>query len=354
MIPKTKPNIKNLSISEISAFLEKQGEKSFRAKQIYEWLWKKGVTHFDQMNNLTKALREMLDLHFNLHTANITNQQESKDGTIKYAFTLHDNEMVEGVIIPAEDRSTACISTQVGCSLRCTFCATGTIRNKRDLTFGEIYDQVLFLNKESEKRFGFPLTNVVVMGMGEPLLNYDNVLKALDMLISPDGMAMSPRRITLSTAGIADKIKRLADDNVKFNLAISLHTANNAKRMSIMPVNKSNPLPDLAEALRYFHKITGTRITYEYLLLGGFNDSVNDAKELAAFCRITPCKINLIEYNPVETLNYQKSSPEAVQNFADFLEGRNMVVNIRKSRGQDIDAACGQLANKLLGNFDKV
>ena len=267
---------------------------------------------------------------------------------------MEEGGFVEGVLIPSGARNTACISTQAGCPLACDFCATGKFGFVRNLTAGEIFDQVVELRRVSEKEKQGSLTNIVLMGMGEPLLNYENVLKAIGHMISPDGLGISPQRITLSTVGIADGIKRLGDDGVRFNLAVSLHTANDLKRNAIMPVNKSNPLETLSKAIRYFHEKTGARITFEYILMKGVNDGLNDAADLARFCKIVPCKINLIEYNPVEGVPFQASPGEQIGQFKTFLENRNMIVNIRKSRGKDIDAACGQLANKIKDKSKKI
>ncbi|MFC2098456.1 23S rRNA (adenine(2503)-C(2))-methyltransferase RlmN, partial [Bacteroidota bacterium] len=297
--------------------------------------------------NLPKNLRNALAENFTIPSLEFKHEQISKDGTRKYGFSGEDGLLVEGVLIPSRHRVTACISSQIGCPLKCTFCATGKLSPRRDLLSGEIYDQVHLLQERSQSAYGKGLSNLVFMGMGEPLLNYSNVLQAIHFITSDLGMAMSPRRITLSTAGIVGGIKRLAKDNVKFELAISLHTANNTKRNEIMPANKNNPLPDLSKAISEFHATTGTRITYEYLLMKDFNDSLEDAKELANFCKITPCKVNLIEYNEVEGTEQKKTSPERMKAFVGFLESKNMIVNIRRSRGEDIDAACGQLA----GNY---
>lgn len=341
-----KRDILSLSFNEVKDFLEKNNEKSFRIAQVYEWLWKKHCKSFDEMTNISKALRDLLDTHFYIQSVNPENLQISKDKTIKVAFRLFDNSWVEGVLIPAEDRSTACISSQVGCNIGCEFCATGKLGLKRNLSVGEIYHQVVELMTFAKEKYNLSLTNIVLMGMGEPLLNYENVLKAIEMISSEKGLGMSPQRITLSTAGLPRMIKRLADDNVKFGLAVSLHSANEAKRSSFMPVNNHNSLESLKEALIYFNKKTGERITFEYLLMDGINDSIADAKELAEYCKSFPVKINLIEYNSTGNQKFNKSNSKATDAFVSFLKSRNMIVNVRRSRGQDIDAACGQLAGK--------
>jgi 23S rRNA (adenine2503-C2)-methyltransferase len=339
-------DILTLSLDEIKVFLTKTGEKAFRAKQIYEWLWKKPVNSFEKMTNLSKDLRSLLNENFIIQAVEIDDQQISKDKTIKLAFRLQDGALVEGVLIPSEDRSTACISSQVGCNLGCEFCATGKLGLMRNLSIGEIFFQVVEIMNLAREKYDLPLTNIVLMGMGEPLLNYDNVLKAMAMVSSESGLGMSPQRITLSTVGLPRMIKKLADDKVRFNLAISLHSANDKKRSSFMPVNNRNNLGELSEAIKYFNEKTGQRVTFEYLLMEGLNDSLNDAKELAEYCKQFPIKINIIEYNSTGDKRFKKSSNEAFDQFVTFLKGRNMIVNVRRSRGMDIAAACGQLAGK--------
>lgn len=340
-------DIKSLPINELETFLVNNKEQKFRAKQIFNWLWKNNVNSFDEMKNISLATRKLLQSAFSFFPISISHKQTSSDGTIKLGFTLADNNLAEGVLIPADDRMTACISSQVGCNLGCKFCATAQLGFLRNLTSGEIVDQIVAINKLAEETYGRHLSNIVFMGMGEPLLNYSNVLFAIERICAEDGLGMSPRRITLSTSGIAKMIKKMADDKVKFNLAISLHSANESKRDEFMPVNKAINLAELRDAIVYFYNSTGTRVTLEYLLLHDFNDSSEAAHELAAFCKAFPCKINLIEYNPVEGLPYKKSTQEQTNKFVSILEGKNLIVNIRKSRGKDIDAACGQLANKV-------
>lgn len=341
-----KQNIRNLSFEELKKSLLDLNEKAFRAKQVYEWLWKKNASTFDEMTNLGKGLRDLLNEHYFIDSITLDDQQISNDKTIKCAFSVGDGKVVEGVLIPTTTRTTACISSQVGCSLSCTFCATGKLKLMRNLTAGEIVDQVVYLKNQAETRYRTPLTNIVYMGMGEPLLNYKNVLRSCEMLTSEEGLGMSPKRITVSTAGIAKMIKQLGDDDVKFNLALSLHAANDKKRSQIMEINDTNNLEKLTEALQYFHEKTGSRVTFEYIIFKDFNDKLEDAQELAAFAKCVPCKINIIEYNPIDDSGFQKASTENVNAFASYLESKNLVVNIRRSRGKDIDAACGQLANK--------
>ena len=346
MTSSSKKNIRNLSLVELQEYLLSIGQKSFRAKQIYEWLWKKNAQSFLEMSNLPANFRELLTTEFYIDHIQLSDKQISKDGTVKCAFSIGESQVIEGVLIPTKSRSTACISSQVGCSLSCTFCATGRLKLLRNLSAGEIVDQVVYLNEESLKNHGRALSNIVYMGMGEPLLNYKNVLKSTELLCSEEGLGISPRRITVSTAGIAKMIKKLGDDEVKFNLALSLHAANDSKRDKIMEINVSNNLAELSEALTYFYEKTGSRITFEYIILKDFNDQPEDAFELAAFAKCVPCKINIIEYNPIDDGIFQQASIDKVNAFASILESKNMIVNIRRSRGKDIDAACGQLANK--------
>ena len=341
-----KKNIRTLSRAEIADFFTGQGEKSFRAKQVYEWLWKKSARSFEEMTNLTKQTRELLNENFFINAVSIAGLQTSKDRTIKYAFRLHDGNVVEGVLIPTENRMTACISSQVGCSLTCAFCATGKLERQRNLDADEMYDQVAIIRKEAEEKYGVPLSNIVYMGMGEPLLNYANVLASIEKITSPEGLGMSPQRITVSTAGIAKMIKKLGDDKVKFNFALSLHAANDEKRNKIMPINEQNLLASLAEALKYFYRKTETRVTYEYIVFKDFNDDIQDAMELEKFCRVVPCKVNIIEYNAIDNAQFQQTTETRLKKFVGYLESKGVIVNVRRSRGKDIDAACGQLANK--------
>ncbi|MDA9227558.1 23S rRNA (adenine(2503)-C(2))-methyltransferase RlmN [Flavobacteriales bacterium] len=345
MIPKK--NIRELKLEELIDFLKNQNIPSYRAKQIHEWLWKKRAINFNEMTSLSLPLRELLEQNFSLNAVKIHKAERSNDGTIKYSLKLYDNKLVEGVLIPSKKRLTACISSQVGCSLSCTFCATGTLKLERNLNYAEIYDQIFILNEEALLNFGKPLSNIVYMGMGEPLLNYENLLKSIDLVSSKTGLSMSPKRITVSTAGIAKMIKKLADDDVRFNLAISLHTSDDKKREEIMPINKSINLEELKESIKYFFEKTGTRITYEYILFKDINDSLDDAHELVKFCKSTPCKVNLIEYNSVDNIPFQKASNNKTEKFINFLNEKNVIVNLRRSKGKDINAACGQLVNKL-------
>jgi 23S rRNA (adenine2503-C2)-methyltransferase len=343
----TKKNIRELKLEELINFLKNQNIPSYRAKQIHEWLWKKRAVNFNEMTSLSLSLRDLLEKNFSLNAVKIHKAERSNDGTIKYSLKLHDSKLVEGVLIPSKKRLTACISSQVGCSLSCTFCATGTLKLERNLNYAEIYDQIFILNEEALLNFGKPLSNIVYMGMGEPLLNYENLLKSIELVSSKNGLSMSPKRITVSTAGIAKMIKKLADDEVRFNLAISLHSSDDKKREEIMPINKSINLEELKESIKYFFEKTGTRITYEYILFKDINDSLDDAHELVKFCKSTPCKVNLIEYNSVDNIPFQKASNNKTEKFINFLNEKNVIVNLRRSKGKDINAACGQLVNKL-------
>lgn len=341
-----KVDIRSLSLDELKNELAKIGEKPFKAKQIHEWLWKKSAWNFASMTNLSKNTRDFLEEKFDINNVEIEDSQISKDRTIKYSFELHDKHLVEGVLIPTPERVTACVSSQVGCSLSCKFCATGYLNRERNLDAAEIYDQVVHIKKESEERYEQSLSNIVYMGMGEPLLNYKNVLESIELITGDKGLGMSPKRITVSTAGIAKMIKKLADDDVKFNLALSLHAANDSKRNQIMPINETNTLEALEEALNYFHEKTGTRVTFEYIVFNGFNDSIEDAEELYQFWKKVPSKINIIEYNPIENADFINAKADKLDAFIDHLESKKVIVNVRRSRGKDIDAACGQLANK--------
>jgi 23S rRNA (adenine2503-C2)-methyltransferase len=340
-------DIRTLSKEQLIAQLEQLGEKAFRAKQIYEWLWQKSAVDFEEMTNLSKELREKLKEHFVIHAISAYKMQKSNDGTIKSAFQLHDKHIVEGVLIPTEDRATACVSSQVGCSLTCSFCATGFLKRERNLTAAEIYDQVVLINQQSNESIGRNLSNIVFMGMGEPLLNYSNVITAIDKITSEEGLNISAKRITVSTAGIAKMIKKLADDNVRFNLALSLHAADDEKRNTIMPINEQNNIEALIEALQYFQEKCKGEVTFEYILLDGVNDTIDDAKKLVEICKqLEDVKINVIEYNKIDQADFHKSTVETREKFIDYLSKHKVIANVRKSRGKDIDAACGQLANK--------
>lgn len=288
-------DLRKVSQDDIGVFLKDIGEKPFRAKQIKEWIWKKSARSIDDMSNISLKTRKILKENFVINPVSVDKMQKSNDGTIKSTIKLHDAYIVESVLIPVDNRMTACVSSQVGCSLSCKFCATGFMDRARNLDASEIYDQVVAVNNQSQEHYGQNLSNIVYMGMGEPLLNYANVLESIAHITSPEGLNMSPKRITVSTAGIAKMIRKLADDQVKFNLALSLHAANDIKRNEIMPINESNKLSVLREALTYFYQKTNNKITFEYILFYDFNDSLQDAQELYEFWKKVPSRINIIE-----------------------------------------------------------
>ena len=306
----------------------------------------KSAKDFEQMTNLSLATRELLKTHFTINHIQVDTMQRSSDGTIKNSVKLHDGLIVESVLIPTEKRITACVSSQVGCSLACRFCATARLKRMRNLEPHEIYDQVVAIKQQAELFFGRPLTNIVFMGMGEPLLNYNNVLTAIDKITSPKGLNMASKRITVSTVGVAKMIRKMADEEVKFNLAVSLHAATNETRSSIMPINDSTPLEELGDALEYWYVKQKKKVTYEYVVWKGINDTPEHAQALLKFCKRVPCKVNLIEYNPIDDGEFQQASDESLVMYMDLLERHGITTRIRKSRGKDIDAACGQLANK--------
>jgi 23S rRNA (adenine2503-C2)-methyltransferase len=347
MLKTAKKNIRQLSLSELEQYFETLGEQKFRAKQVYEWLWLKHAHSFEAMTNLSKDLRAKLTDNFSLPALTVDATQYSADGTIKSRFKTPEGHLVEGVLIPTDERKTACVSSQIGCSLSCKFCATGYMDRKRNLEFDEIYDEVVLINQQCERVYNKKLSNIVFMGMGEPLLNYKNVMRAIERITSPDGLAMSPRRITVSTAGVAKQIRQLGDDKVKFKLALSLHAANDKKRNEIMPINETNHLKALIDALNHFYQQTKNEITFEYILFKDLNDSQKDADELVKIYRQVPADlVNIIEYNPIDAFRFSKPEEDKVQQFMQYLEANKVNAHLRRSRGKDIDAACGQLANK--------
>ena len=330
-----KQNIRHLSLEELQEYFEKNGDKRFRAKQVYEWIWQKHAHGFDAMTNLSKELRQKLSENFDLPALSLDASQYSADGTVKSRFRTIDGHLVEGVLIPTESRQTACVSSQIGCSLSCKFCATGYMDRKRNLNYDEIYDEVVFINQQAENIYQKKLSNIVFMGMGEPLLNYKNVLKAIERISSPDGLGMSPRRITVSTAGVAKMIRQLGDDQVKFKLALSLHAANDKKRHEIMPINDTNNIKSLIEALNYFYRQTGNEITFEYILFKDFNDSLQDADELVKIYRQVPADlVNIIEYNPIDLATFSKPDEAVTENFMQYLEKNKVNARLRRSRGR--------------------
>nr|WP_315149637.1 23S rRNA (adenine(2503)-C(2))-methyltransferase RlmN [uncultured Flavobacterium sp.] len=341
-----KKDIRAVSKEDLRAFFVANGDKAFRGNQVYEWLWSKGAHSFEDMTNVSKATRNMLENHFVINHIKVDKMQRSEDGTVKNAVRLHDGLVVESVLIPTNTRTTACVSSQVGCSLDCNFCATARLKRMRNLEPAEIYDQVIAIDKESRLYYNHPLSNIVFMGMGEPLMNYNNVMKAIEMITSDEGLGMSPKRITVSTSGMPKMIKKMADDDVKFNLAVSLHSAIDDIRSRIMPFSQSFPLADLRESLEYWYLKTKSKISFEYVVWKGINDDKASIDALVKFCKYVPCKVNLIEYNPIDDGEFQQASEESINAYIKALEATGIVVKVRRSRGKDIDAACGQLANK--------
>ena len=341
-----KKDIRALSKDELRLFFKEIGDQEFRGNQVYEWLWNKGAHQFDDMSNISKDTRQVLKNHFVINHVEVDSLQKSKDGTIKNAVKLFDGLIVESVLIPTLNRTTACVSTQVGCSLDCKFCATAKLKKMRNLKPDEIYDQVKAIDQESRLYHSKPLSNIVFMGMGEPLMNYNNVLKSIDKITSDEGLGMSPKRITVSTSGIPKMIKKLADDKVKFNLAVSLHSAIQEKRIQIMPFATKFTLIDLKESLQYWYEKTNQRITYEYVIWEGINDTREDIDALVRYCKQVPCKVNLIEYNTIDDDSFKQASKRVTDTYIHALEKNRIPVTVRRSRGKDIDAACGQLANK--------
>jgi len=341
-----KKDIRALSKEELRDFFVSIGDKAFRGTQVYEWLWSKGSHSFDDMTNLSKELRAHLNENFVINHIKVDHFQKSSDGTIKNAVKLFDDFVVESVLIPTKNRTTACVSSQVGCSLDCSFCATARLKRMRNLNPDEIYDQVVTIDRESRLYHNKPLSNIVFMGMGEPLMNYKNVLESIEKITSDEGLEMSPKRITVSTSGVPKMIKKLADDEVKFNLAVSLHSAVQEIREQIMPFAKSFTLEDLRESLEYWYSKTNRKITYEYIVWKDINDKWEDIQALVAFCKYVPCKVNIIEYNPIDDGNFQQASSTVIDDYIEALEHNYIPVTVRRSRGKDIDAACGQLANK--------
>ena len=343
---KNKKDIRALSKEQLRDFFVAQGDKAFRGNQVYEWLWQRNAHSFDVMTNISLETRSLLESNFVINHIEVDSQQRSSDGTIKNAIRLHDKLVVESVLIPTESRTTACVSSQVGCSLDCSFCATARLKKMRNLNPDEIVDQVVAIHKQSLHYYNRPLSNIVFMGMGEPLMNYNSVLKAIATITSKEGLGMSPKRITLSTSGIPKMIRKMADDEVKFNLAVSLHAAMDTIRNEIMPFSKAFPLQELREAIAYWYVKTGSRVTYEYVVWKGINDHQEAIEALVKFCKQVPCKVNLIEYNDIDDNKFQQATDAAIQAYIHALEKHRIVVNVRRSRGKDIDAACGQLANK--------
>ena len=346
MKPEIKKDIRALSLEDLRLFFTENQDQAFRGNQVYQWLWQKGIHDFEGMTNLSKSTRSLLETHFVINHIDIDQQQKSNDGTIKNAVKLHDNLVVESVLIPTASRTTACVSSQVGCSLGCKFCATAKIKRMRNLNADEIYDQVVAMDQQSRLYFDRPLSNIVFMGMGEPLMNYKNLIDAIDKITQSDGLGMSPSRITVSTSGIPKMMIKMADDQVRFGLAVSLHSARQEVREELMPFAEKFPLNDLADAIKYWYEKTGKAVTYEYVVWKGINDGDEDINALVDFCKISPCKVNLIEYNPIGEEQFLQADKDRIVAYVSALEAERITVTVRRSRGKDIDAACGQLANK--------
>jgi 23S rRNA (adenine2503-C2)-methyltransferase len=349
MKPETKKDIRSLSLEDLRLFFTENHDQAFRGNQVYQWLWQKGIHNFEGMTNLSKSTRSLLETHFVINHIDIDQQQKSNDGTIKNAVKLHDNLVVESVLIPTATRTTACVSSQVGCSLDCKFCATAKIKRMRNLNADEIYDQVVAMDQQSRLYFDRPLSNIVFMGMGEPLMNYKNLINAIDKITQSEGLGMSPSRITVSTSGIPKMMMKMADDQVRFGLAVSLHSARQELRQQLMPFAEIFPLNDLVDAIKYWHEKTAKPVTYEYVVWKGINDGDEDINALVDFCKISPCKVNLIEYNPIGDDQFLQADKDRIQAYESALEAERITVTVRRSRGKDIDAACGQLANKAEG-----
>jgi 23S rRNA (adenine2503-C2)-methyltransferase len=355
---------------ELQAQLQTWGQPKYRVSQLLEWLYVRRVTDWDAMTNLPKALREQLRSHYALQPLELVRRQGAGDTTQKFLWRLNDHSLIETVLIPANpalygepsDRHTLCVSTQVGCAYACKFCASGLDGFKRNLRVEEIVEQVLAVERESDKRQvtsdeGTPVTrhlspvtrlvsNLVIMGMGEPLANYDNLIKALKILNAPWGGGIGARKITVSTSGLAPQIRKLADEPLQFRLAVSLHGATDETRTKIMPVNRKHPLRELAAACEYYQQKRGRMITFEYILIAGVNDGLDQIKPLAALARRLNAKVNLIPYNQVEGLSWQRPSDEAQEAFLSALQKQKVTATLRREKGHDIDAACGQLRLK--------
>jgi 23S rRNA (adenine2503-C2)-methyltransferase len=349
----TKTDLKSLTKTELAAFCEELGLQSFRTDQIFQWLYQKGVSNFEEMTNLSKDLRDKLGEIAVINRIKAVQQQESKDGTIKFLFQLNDPEKeykVEAVLIPdffadgAARRLTVCVSSQVGCVFGCAFCATGKMGLFRSLTHGEIVDQVQYINELAEEKYGKKITNVVYMGMGEPLHNYKAIVHSAHIISDPLSIELSPKRITVSTVGLTKQIKQLADNQEEFNLAISLHAPTDEKRDKIMPINSSMNLQSLEDAVKHYYKLTERPLTYEYLLFDNFNDSPQDARDLAKIVKWAPSKVNIIMYNNVAGVELKRAREDRLDNFMRELIKNDVRATVRRSRGDDIDAGCGQLA----------
>jgi len=339
-------DIRSISLEKLNKFIEKNNFPLYRSNQIFNWINKSSVKSFDDMTNLPKSLIDLLKENFRLNFSQILSKQISIDSTMKFAIKLHDKLVVESVLIPSGDRVTACVSSQVGCSLDCEFCATSKLSRMRNLESYEIFDQIILLNEQSIENYSLPISNIVFMGMGEPLLNYNNVINSINLITGKEGIEISNKKITLSTSGISKMIHKMADDNVKFNLAISLHSAIESTRNEIMPFSKSFPLSQLIKSLEYWYEKTKRKVTFEYLIWKGINDNFEHIDALVKICKRVPSKVNLIEYNSIDDPRFLKADELWVDNYLKILKENKVSASIRRSRGKDIQAACGQLANK--------
>tara|TARA_Y100000741_G_scaffold363832_1_gene353036 strand:+ start:817 stop:1884 length:1068 start_codon:yes stop_codon:yes gene_type:complete len=341
-----KIDIRVLTLTQLRNIFLKKGLLSYRADQVYNWIWNKGIHSFDLMTNISKESRSLLKSNFKINRIKFDISQKSIDGTIKNTVKLNDNNLVEAVLIPTINRKTACVSSQVGCSLNCEFCATSKMKNIRNLKKEEIFDQVFLMNKQSLNYYKKPLTNIVFMGMGEPLMNYKNVISAIDKITDPSFLGFSPNRITISTSGIPKFIKKLADDKIKVGLAVSLHSAREKIREKIMPFTKNISIEKLKESLVYWQNKNKKILTLEYIVWNSINDLKEDVYALIEFCKGLLVKVNLIEYNPIGNSIFRKADNSVIELYKKELSKNKIIMTIRKSRGKDIDAACGQLANK--------
>ena len=347
----TKTNLLDLDRDAFIDFATQQDQPAFRGRQLFRWIYGKGARSFDQMTDLPNTFRSWLEENATIDSLTPVHAQHAKDRTVKILFELTSGRRVESVLIPDIDeegnakRLTVCVSSQVGCAMGCSFCATGLMGFQQNLNCGEIYDQVWQLNELAQQQFGRPISNIVFMGMGEPLQNYNNVMLSIQALTSPEGLNLSPKRITVSTVGLARRIRQLADEKHSFNLAVSLHAPTDKKRSEIMPVNRNErtDLNALVDALKYYTSETGRKVTFEYCMFAQFNDSLEDAKFLAGIANQVASKINLIMYNPVPDLPFQRTSESQLNQFIQVLTKKNVRVTVRRSRGDDIAAACGQL-----------
>ena len=341
-----KKNIRKLSKEELQDFFLSNRISSYKGTQVYKWLWEKGVVDFDEMTNLSLSQRSLLKKEFIINHALINNKKLSNDGTSKYSVKLYDGLIIESVLIPTTRRVTACISSQVGCSLDCIFCATSILKRMRNLNSDEIYDQILLMNHESLISYKRPISNIVFMGMGEPLMNYNNLIKSIEKISSDKGLNISQKRIVVSTSGIPKMIKKLADENLKVNLALSLHSAIEETRNKIMPFSTKFSLKDIKDSLNYWYSKTKRKITFEYIVWKGINDNTKDIDSLVSYCKSIPSKVNIIEYNSIGDEDFKSANDTIIEEYKRALEKNKITVTVRRSRGKDIDAACGQLANK--------